>query len=198
MTGADDGPLAIRDGGTGRRGDTAKAKEMAEWLVDVFGKENVYAELQRHFNRDEEARNKVVIEIARRLDLPLLATNGVCHATPAQREVADVFTCIRNHARLDNAGRLLQRNSERHLKTAKTMATLFVDLPEAIAKTVELSSRLEFTLEDLGYEFPRYPVPSDETMTSFLRRRTEEGARLRYTGQNGKPSYERATPGNPA
>src|SRR6185369_5648949 len=56
------------------------------------------------------------------------------------------------------------------------------------------SSRLEFTLEDLGYEFPKYPVPRGETMTSFLRKRTEEGARLRYTGTYGMPTYERARP----
>ena len=151
-------------------------------LVDVFGKGNVYAELQRHFNREEEARNQAVVEIARRLDLPLLATNGVCHASRARREVTDVFTCIRNHVRLETAGRLLQTNSERFVKSAKAMTQLFADLPEAIYNTVELSSRLQFTLTDLGYEFPRYPVADGETMTSFLRERTEAGARERYTG----------------
>ena len=80
------------------------------------------------------------------------------------------------------------------LKPAKTMTKLFADLPEAIANTLELSSRLEFTLEDLGYEFPKYSVPPGETMISFLRRRTEEGARLRYTGHNGAPTYEHARP----
>ncbi|MCA1603935.1 MAG: DNA polymerase III subunit alpha, partial [Acidobacteria bacterium] len=59
-----------------------------------------------------------------------------------------------------------------------------------IHNTVDLSSRLEFTLEDLGYEFPRYPVPPGETMASFLRQRTEEGARRRYTGGHGRPAYE--------
>ena len=167
---------------------------MGDWLVNVFGKGNVYAELQRHFNREEEARNQGVIAVARRLNLPLLATNGVCHASPTQREVTDVFTCIRNHVRLETAGRLLAINSETHLKSAGTMNQLFSDLPESIHNTVELSSRLEFTLEDLGYEFPKYPVPSGETMTSFLRKRTEEGARLRYTGSNGAPKYEQARP----
>ena len=192
LTGADDGPLATRDEGMGRQGDTAKAKEMAEWLVDIFGKGNVYAELQRHFNREEEARNQAIVEVARQLNLPLLATNGVCHANPSQREVADVFTCIRNHVRLETAGRLLAKNSETFLKAPKTMGRLFADLPEAIANTVALSSRLEFTLEDLGYEFPKYPVPEGETMRSFLRQRTDEGARLRYTGRNGAPTYEKA------
>ncbi|MFN2516156.1 MAG: DNA polymerase III subunit alpha, partial [Pyrinomonadaceae bacterium] len=171
-----------------------EARRRAEWLVAVFGKGNVYAELQRHFNREEEARNHAVIEIARRVNLPLLATNGVCHASLVQREVTDVFTCIRNHVRLETAGRLLALNSETHLKSAMTMKQLFSDLPEAIHNTVELSSRLEFTLEDLGYEFPKYPVPSGETMTSFLQKRTKEGARLRYTGLNGAPRYEQARP----
>jgi len=191
LTGADDGPLAK----TFHRRDAESAEEAqrrTEWLIDVFGKGNVYAELQRHFNREEEARNQAVREIARQLDLPLIATNGVCHASPARREVTDVFTCIRNHVRLETAGRLLATNSERYLKSAKTMEQLFADLPEAIHNTMELSSRLKFTLEDLGYEFPKYPVPHGETMTSFLRQRTEEGARRRYTGQNGKPAYERA------
>jgi error-prone DNA polymerase len=133
-----------------------------------------------------------VIEIARRNHLPLLATNGVCHATPARREVSDVFTCIRNHVKLETAGRLLAQNSETYLKSSATMEKLFADLPEAIANTAEVSSRLKFTLEDLGYEFPKYPVPSGETMASFLRKRTEEGARARYTGSNGMPTYERA------
>jgi error-prone DNA polymerase len=60
------------------------------------------------------------------------------------------------------------------------MQQLFADLPEAVANTLELSSRLEFTLNDLGYQFPKYPVPEGETMMSFLRQRTEEGAQQHY------------------
>ncbi|HEV8523312.1 MAG TPA: error-prone DNA polymerase, partial [Terriglobales bacterium] len=114
------------------------------------------------------------------LNLPLIASNGVRHATPPQRQILDVFTAIRNHKTLETAGRLLARNSERHLKPPAEMARIFADLPEAIANTQELSSRLEFTLADLGYEFPRYPVPEGETMMSFLRSRTAEGARAHY------------------
>ena len=181
LTGAEDGPLALDINHSGHREET----KITERLIEIFGRENVYAELQRHFNRVEEARNHTVIEIARRLRLPLLATNGICYATRVQRQVADVFTCIRNHVQLETAGRLLSINSERFVKSPKEMAELFADLPEAIANTVELSSRLEFTLKDLGYEFPRYPVPPGETMTSFLRKRTYEGAHLRY-GRNGQ------------
>ena len=187
LTGESDGPLRFN-----HHGNTEKAQRATEWLIDVFGKGNVYAELQRHFNREEEARNHAVIEIAHRFKSPLLATNGVSYATRGQRQVADVFTCIRNHVRLETAGRLLASNSERFVKSPPEMAELFADLPEAIANTIELSSRLEFSLEDLGYEFPKYPVPPDETMTSFLRERTYEGARERYLGGNGSPTFARA------
>jgi error-prone DNA polymerase len=187
LTGGWDGPIAkaLNHGGAE---NAAAAQRSVEWLLELFGKQDVYAELQRHFDREEEARNHLVIELARRNGLPLLATNGVCHATPARREVSDVFTCIRNHVRLETAGRLLAHNSERYLKSGATMSKLFADLPAAIANTVELSSRLKFTLEDLGYEFPKYPVPPGETMTSFLRKRTAEGARRRYQGAG----YEKA------
>lgn len=191
LTGGSEGPLA-KDIHRGDAENAEAAQRNTECLVDTFGQGNVYAELQRHFNRNEEARNQTLVEIARRLKLPLLATNGVGYAKRAQRQVADVFTCIRNHVHLETAGRLLSTNSERFVKSPREMASLFGDLPEAIANTVELSSRLEFTLEDIGYEFPKYPVPPGETMISFLRRRTYEGARLRYSGHNGSPTFARA------
>ena len=176
LTGGDDGPLATALAG----GGLEEARRAVECLTGIFGQGNVYMELQRHFHRRQEARNRAAIEIARSLELPLLASNGVCYATPQERELCDVFTAIRNHCTLANAGRLLARNSERHLKTPQQMQQLFADLPEALSNTVELSSRLEFTLEALGYEFPRYPVPEGESMMSFLRGRTREGFQQRY------------------
>ena len=140
----------------------------------------MYVELQRHFHREEETRNRAAVAIARSLNLPLLATNGVCYATAKDRELCDAFTAIRHHRTLSTAGRLLARNSERHLKSPQEMQQLFADLPQAIHNTVELSSRLEFTLNDLGYEFPRYPVPEGETMNSLLRDHAWLGFRDRY------------------
>jgi error-prone DNA polymerase len=176
LTGGDDGPVAIALA----QGGMEQARRSVECLAGIFGHGNVYVELQRHLHRQQEARNRAAIEIARSLKLPLLATNGVCYATPRERELCDVFTAIRHHATLATAGRLLARNSERHLKSPQQMQQLFADLPEALANTVELSSRLEFTLEALGYEFPQYPVPEGETMMSFLRDRTREGFQQRY------------------
>ncbi len=176
LTGGAEGPLASAL----QQGGLEEARYQVEQLVRIFGHNNVYVELQRHFHREEEARNRAAITIARSLNLPLLATNGVCYATANNRELCDAFTAIRHRRTLSTAGRLLARNSERYLKTPQEMQQLFSDLPEAIANTLELSSRLEFTLKDLGYEFPRYPVPPGETMNSFLRERAWEGFRERY------------------
>src|SRR5580704_18516504 len=156
-------------------------------LLDIFGKHCLYAELQRHLIRGEEAENQAIAERARRLGIPLVATNNPAYVTPAQRELLDVFTCVRNKTTLADAGRLLESNSERRVKTPAEMARLFADIPEAIAHTAEISSRIEFTLSDLGYKFPCYPVPEGETMMTFLRQRVDEGAQLRYN-----PYYERA------
>ncbi|MDP9162093.1 MAG: error-prone DNA polymerase [Acidobacteriota bacterium] len=176
LTGSEDGPLATALA----RGGLSEAKRCIERLTEIFGDGNVYVELQRHFHREQEARNRAAIEIATSLRLPLLATNNVCYATALEREICDVFTALRNHRTLADAGRLLTRNSERFLKSAKQMHQLFADLTEAIANSVELSSRLQFTLKDLGYEFPKYPVPDGESMMSFLRERTREGFQQRY------------------
>src|SRR6202140_1122405 len=165
LTGGEEGPLAAAL----KQGGPQAAFEAVKRLTEIFGQPNVYVELQRHFHREEEYRNRVAIEIAQALQLPLLATNGVNYATPRERELADAFTALQRHCTLATAGRLLARNAERHIKSPAAMRTLFADFPNAIANTVELSSRLEFTLNDLGDEFLRDPVPDAETMMSFLR-----------------------------
>jgi error-prone DNA polymerase len=187
LTGGDDGLLATAL----THGGMEEARRAVERLTDIFGHRNVYVELQRHFHRDQEARNRVAVEIAGSLQLPLLATNGVCYSSPCQRELCDVFTAIRHKRTLATAGRLLARNSERHLKSPQEMQQLFADFPEAVANTLELSSRLEFTLNDLGYQFPKYPVPEGETMMSFLRQRAEEGAQQHY-GRASRDVRDRA------
>jgi error-prone DNA polymerase len=188
LTGGEEGPLAAA---LSRGGETA-GRETVEGLVRIFGHENVYVELQRHQEREEEWRNQAAIRIARSLKLPVIATNGVRYATAYDREVQDLFTAIRHHVELDQAGRLLALNSRRHLRRASEMAALFRDVRGAVENSVSLSSRLGFELNDLGYEFPRYPMSDGETMDSFLRKRVEEGIVHRYGPKNDRDLIARA------
>ena len=154
--------------------------DSAQFLIDTFGRENVFVEIQRHLVRGEERANQPLIDLARAAQLPLLATNGVQYATPSGRQVLDVFTCIREHTHLDAAGKQLTLNAERHLKSDAEMRALFRDLPEAIENTAVLAERLVFSLENIGYEFPEFPVPSGHDMDSFLRTIVLFGAQQRY------------------
>jgi error-prone DNA polymerase len=176
LTGDEDGPLAQALCEGGKR----QARCFLEQLTCAFGRGNVYVELQRHFRPEQEHRNHAAMELARELKLPLLATNGVLYATPSDREVLDALTCIKSKCTLDEAGTRLQLNSKRHVRSGKEMAQIFSDLPQAIAHATELSSRLEFTLENLGYRFPPYPVPDGGTEMQFLRAQVFKGAHERY------------------
>ena len=176
LTGGDEGPLAAAL----THGGSDAARKIADRLKTIFGPAHLYLELQRHGRRDQECRNQALLSLATSMRLPVIASNGVRHATEADREIFDVLTVIRNHTTLDTAGRLLAANAQRLLRPGGEMVALFRDIPEAVANTRIVSQRLDFTLNNLGYEFPHYPVPQGETMDSFLAKRVDEGVRKRY------------------
>ncbi len=175
LTGGEEGPVARALA----RGGLDGAREQLEKLGAIFPG-RVHVELQRHRLREEEHRNQALMDLARRLRLPILASNGVRYARAKDKELHDVLTSVRNHVTLDRAGRLLAAQRERHFKGAAEMAEMFADLPEALAAPVELAARLDFTLADLGYRFPEYPLPPGETPPSHLRQLAWNGARARF------------------
>jgi len=184
LTGDEEGPLrrallGARNAASGGE----QAGRVLDRLAAAFGASGVFVELQRHHLPGESRWNRVLIDLARSHRLPLLATQAVSHATPGERPVVDVFTCLRHHVTLDAAGARLSSNAERHLKDSEAMGALFADLPEAVSNTMDLAARLRFELSDLGYEFPRFPVGPDETMEAVLEDWAYRGARQCYGGR---------------
>jgi error-prone DNA polymerase len=161
------------------RGRAVEAEAVLAQLAAIFPR-RLHVELQRHRLREEEHANRALVDLARRLSLPLVATNGVRYARPRDKELHDVLTAIRNKTDLDRAGALLAAQRERHFRGAAEMSALFADHPRALDASWELSQRLDFTLADLGYRFPDYPLPPGETAASFLRQVTWNGARTRF------------------
>ena len=149
------------------------------WLNYVFEK-RLYIELQRHHIPYEEDINQSLLGLAHKFHLPFFASNGAYYAREYDRELYDVFTCIKNHCTIEEAGKLISENSERYLKSHSQMLYQFEDYPEAVARTAEIAARVNFSMDELGYTFPDYPLPPNESMDSFLRKRTEEGAVKRY------------------
>ncbi|MEO8071381.1 MAG: error-prone DNA polymerase, partial [Acidobacteriota bacterium] len=156
-------------------------------LVTTFGRGQVWIELQRHFQRDEQSDVQSLLDLSTAFRVPVMASNGVRFATPASRPLYDVLTSIRHKTTIAAAGRRLAANAERYLKSPEMMTRLFSDLPQALAGAEALAERVEFTLANLGYQFPEYPVPTGETQSSFLRRLAQVGGRDRY-----RPYHDRA------
>ncbi|MFE0753104.1 error-prone DNA polymerase [Inquilinus sp. NPDC058860] len=136
-----------------------------------------------HRYRGDDARRLAdLAELARRVRVPLVATNDVLYHVPERRRLQDVVTCIREHCTIDDAGWRLEANAERHLKSPGEMARLFRDHPEALERTVEIAERCRFSLDELGYEYPEEIAPDGVSAQERLEQLTREGAARRYPG----------------
>ncbi|MGE4011189.1 MAG: PHP domain-containing protein, partial [Alphaproteobacteria bacterium] len=112
---------------------------------------------------DDVQRIAFLGTLARRHGIPLVATNDVHYHAPERRRLHDVVTCIREHCTLENAGFRVQPNAERHLKPAAEMARLFDAWPEAVARSAEIAARIDFSLDELRYDYPVDPAPDGRT-----------------------------------
>ena len=158
----------------------ASPRADAEALVATFGRDRAFLEVQRHFSAEEEERNRAVLDQAAACGLRVVATNDVRYAKASTRPTHDVLTCIHEGVTVDEIGRRLSCNGERFLKSPAEMAALFRDLPAAVDASRDIAERCSFTLADLGYQFPTYPVPDGETQQTFLDAMTWKGAAERY------------------
>jgi DNA-directed DNA polymerase III PolC len=132
------------------------------------------------FGGADRRRLNQLADLGRRHGAPLIASNDVIYHDPARRVLQDVVTCIREHLSIDEAGRRLEPNAERHLKTPSEMARLFQEHPAAIAETMRFARRLKFRLEDLRYNYPTEAADNGESPQQTLERLTWEGAAGRY------------------
>jgi len=155
--------------------------DLSRRLGGIFGAGNFYIDLQRHLDAGEERLNRKLAALAGAARIPVVATNDVCHGG-SDRRLLDVLTCIRLKTTLEEAGRALWINSQRHLKSPAEMAALFRDLPGAVAASRAIAERCAFQLSDMGYRFPDYPLPPGETADSYLRILAYAGARERWRG----------------
>ncbi|MDF2766618.1 MAG: error-prone polymerase, partial [Rhodospirillales bacterium] len=118
--------------------------------------------------------------LAERHGTPLIATNDVLYHAPERRALMDVIACIREHVTIDSAGRLLESNAERHLKSPEEMARLFRDHPEAVARTAEVVEACRFSLDELAYEYPDETTGDGRTPQQELEFLAWLGAQARY------------------
>ncbi len=176
LTGCRQGPLAAPL----LAGQPEQAAAAAGRLREIFGREHCFIELQRHLLPDEPPLIRGLLDLARQLDLPIVATNNVHYAERAQHRLQDVLVCVRHLTTLDEAGSLLRPNSEYHLKTGTDMARLFPGLPEALRSTLAIAERCQVSLDFSGQRLPSFPVPDQHTPFSYLYDLCQQGLHRKF------------------
>jgi len=132
------------------------------------------------YSDDDRGRLDTMIRLARRLNIPILATNHVHYHIPQRRMLQDVLVCIREGCTIHEAGYRLFPNGERYLKPPAQMQRLFADHPAAIRRGLEIAERCTFSLDELKYEYPHEVVPAGKTAIEYLAELTRNGAKERY------------------
>jgi len=170
------------------------AKRRALRYADLFGRDNFYIELQQTLTPGDLALNRSLIELAKELNLKVVATNNVHYARKREYVAQDVLTCIRTLTRLDHPHAERKINAELYLKSPCRMRELFAECPEAVANTMEVSERCESIRLGKEDHLPSFPLPEGESAPGYLRKLVYKGAVRRYGGLNdrvkGRLEYE--------
>ena len=168
-------------------GRFAEAETQLRQYLDWFGTDNVFVELQQNLVQGDTSRNRRLIDLARKLGVPTVATNNVHYHVSERHRLQDALVSIKNNLSLEQTHKERRANNQFYLKSPEEMATLFSRCPEAIKNTLRIAERCSFDLtKDLAYRFPDYPVPEDATPQSHLEDLCRQAAERRYGGVNQK------------
>ncbi len=163
-----------------QRGERAAARQALADYTDIFGRGNFYVELMDHGLAIENGVRRELLDLARELDLPLVATNDLHYTHRSDSTPHAVLLCIQRGTTLDDPKRFQLDGDEYYVKSAHEMRERWAELPEACDNTLAIAERIE------GYDFshrdlmPRCPVPDGETEAGFLRAETDRGLGERF------------------
>jgi DNA polymerase III subunit alpha len=172
-------------------GDEKGALEKAARLQDIFGRDNLFVELQDHGLAAQRETNPKLIEIAKKIGAPLLATNDSHYTHQEDHEAHDALLCVQTGALLSDAKRFKFEGSEHYLKTAAEMRYLFREVPSACDNTLWIAERADLQIEFGKPLLPSFPVPEGFDDASYLEHLTWEGARKRWGDQLPNDAVER-------
>jgi DNA polymerase III subunit alpha len=157
----------------------AEARSHADQLLQVFGPDNVYFELQRNGVAEQDKANQGIVRIASEVGRPLVATADVHYLRREDYDNHRALLCVQTKSTLEQP-KLSFDTNEFFLKSSPEMADAFAHWPEAIASTLEIAERCNVEIELGKMLIPRFPTPDGEQEETYLRRLAHEGLRLRY------------------
>ncbi|MBI5155309.1 DNA polymerase III subunit alpha [Candidatus Poribacteria bacterium] len=160
--------------------DLAKAARLTGQFADLFGRERFFMELMDHGLREQKETNPFLIDLARRQNLRLIATNDCHYLTRADAEVHDVLLCVQTGARVADKERFRFDCAEFYVKSPEEMTALFQDIPEAITNTRLVAEMCNLEMPARQYHLPRFPCPDGKSEAEYHREKVWAGARERY------------------
>ena len=162
-------------------GDEAVAAKAATEYRDILGDGNFFIGVQEHGIGGQQRLHPQLVEMARKLNIPLVATNDTHYTSPDQYEAHDLLVCIQTASNVDTPGRMRFEQNEFYLKSAAQMRRLFNgELPDAMDNTLRIAEQCDVNLDFTGLRLPHFEVPAGETEASWLRKQCERGMTDRY------------------
>lgn len=161
-------------------GQLEEARAAAGWHREVFGAENYFVELQHHAIGGQAEMNRGLVELARALDVPVVATNDVHYARPEDARAHDILLCIQTNTVVDDPKRMRMDGGGFYLKSEEEMALLFSELPEAVRNTRAVAERVRLELDFGQLHLPLFPVPEGLSDAAYLERLARQGLARRY------------------
>ncbi len=163
------------------RDDAEGALKAAGRLQDIFGRDNLFIELQDHGIPDQHRTNPQLLEIAKHLRAPLLATNDSHYVERSDSVAHDALLCVQTGSQMSDPDRFKFHGDEHYLKSAQEMRSLFDEIPEACDNTLWIAERADVTIEFGNPQLPTFPLPEGfASDTEYLRRLTMDGAKRRW------------------
>lgn len=157
--------------------DLAKAERSLSWYKDAFGPGNFYLELQDHNIPELYRVNRLMVELARKTDTPLVATNDVHYARKEDADLQDILLCIQTGKLLSDTNRMRMSDDSYYLRSPDEMSSLFAQVPEAIRNTLVIAEQCQVDLSREGYHLPQFEVPNGESPQTYLHDLCQEGLR---------------------
>ena len=171
------------------RGDPERALETARELGEIFDRDRFFLEIQKNDIPEQEIVNTGLVELSRRLNLPLVATNDCHYLAQEHARAHDVLLCIQTGKTIQDHNRLRFSTNQLYFKSPEEMQALFADYPQAIENTVHIAERCNLDLP-LGHSLlPRFPLPPEETMDHRLKRDARAGLEKRLKAKESDPQF---------
>ena len=163
------------------KGDYKGALDRAARLQDIFGRDNLFIELQDHEIPEQRRNNPQLLEIARALNAPLLATNDLHYTHQHDAISHDALLCVQTGSQMSDPDRFKFHGDQHYLKSAREMRDLFSELPESCDNTLWIAERADVNIEFGNVYLPDFPLPPEfESDNDYLRHLAFEGAKARW------------------